>query len=226
MTDPNMSDVFVCLFFSDVNECDVQSPCQHLCYNLIGSFLCQCNQGYELAPDAVSCQGEHTHIRARTHIDADWQTFVHVCFFSMQTLTNAASRAICASTSAWTLPAVTPASVQRDISSRETGFVKVLYPSFCYSSNMIASLSPSLPSSSLNSLKTINPMITTFITKPVSSALAWQHKQKLSFEGRVCEFMCMMVFSEVDFYEARGLAQRVSCYLFSSPTLLSQVQAL
>ncbi|XP_070772069.1 EGF-containing fibulin-like extracellular matrix protein 1 isoform X2 [Enoplosus armatus] len=40
----------------DVNECDVQSPCQHHCYNLIGSFLCQCDQGYELAQDAVSCQ--------------------------------------------------------------------------------------------------------------------------------------------------------------------------
>ncbi|XP_068615840.1 EGF-containing fibulin-like extracellular matrix protein 1 [Brachionichthys hirsutus] len=40
----------------DVNECDVQSPCQHHCYNLIGSFLCQCEQGYELAQDLVSCQ--------------------------------------------------------------------------------------------------------------------------------------------------------------------------
>lgn len=40
----------------DVNECDVQSPCQHHCYNLIGSFLCQCEQGYELAHDSVSCQ--------------------------------------------------------------------------------------------------------------------------------------------------------------------------
>ncbi|XP_008284672.1 EGF-containing fibulin-like extracellular matrix protein 2 isoform X3 [Stegastes partitus] len=40
----------------DVNECDVQSPCQHHCYNLIGSFLCQCDHGYELAQDMVSCQ--------------------------------------------------------------------------------------------------------------------------------------------------------------------------
>uniref|UniRef100_A0A3B5A0D9 EGF containing fibulin extracellular matrix protein 1 n=1 Tax=Stegastes partitus TaxID=144197 RepID=A0A3B5A0D9_9TELE len=39
-----------------VNECDVQSPCQHHCYNLIGSFLCQCDHGYELAQDMVSCQ--------------------------------------------------------------------------------------------------------------------------------------------------------------------------
>ncbi|XP_034040591.1 EGF-containing fibulin-like extracellular matrix protein 1 isoform X3 [Thalassophryne amazonica] len=40
----------------DVNECESQNPCQHHCYNLIGSFLCQCDQGYELAQDSVSCQ--------------------------------------------------------------------------------------------------------------------------------------------------------------------------
>ncbi|XP_056147652.1 EGF-containing fibulin-like extracellular matrix protein 1 isoform X2 [Lampris incognitus] len=43
-------------FCRDVNECETQSPCQHQCYNLIGSFLCQCDQGYELAADSVSCQ--------------------------------------------------------------------------------------------------------------------------------------------------------------------------
>ncbi|KAM9365445.1 EGF-containing fibulin-like extracellular matrix protein 1 isoform 2-T3 [Pholidichthys leucotaenia] len=43
-------------FCRDVNECDVDNPCQHHCYNLIGSFICQCDQGYELAPDVVSCQ--------------------------------------------------------------------------------------------------------------------------------------------------------------------------
>lgn len=50
-----------CLTLSDVNECDTQNPCQHHCYNLIGSYMCQCNQGYELAPDLISCQGKrHT----------------------------------------------------------------------------------------------------------------------------------------------------------------------
>ncbi|XP_076867639.1 EGF-containing fibulin-like extracellular matrix protein 1 isoform X3 [Brachyhypopomus gauderio] len=39
----------------DVNECQVSQPCQHQCYNLMGSFICQCNQGFELAPDSVSC---------------------------------------------------------------------------------------------------------------------------------------------------------------------------
>lgn len=56
------------MLFPDVSECEVQSPCQHLCYNLIGSFLCQCNQGYELAQDAVSCQGENAHTRSHVHI--------------------------------------------------------------------------------------------------------------------------------------------------------------
>lgn len=57
-------------FSPDVNECDVQSPCQHHCYNLIGSFLCQCDQGYELAQNAVSCQGGHAHI----HMAGYWIT--------------------------------------------------------------------------------------------------------------------------------------------------------
>ncbi|XP_069036014.1 EGF-containing fibulin-like extracellular matrix protein 1 isoform X5 [Lepisosteus oculatus] len=40
----------------DVNECEVSNPCQHQCYNMIGSYMCQCDQGYELARDSASCQ--------------------------------------------------------------------------------------------------------------------------------------------------------------------------
>ncbi|XP_077470256.1 EGF-containing fibulin-like extracellular matrix protein 1 [Stigmatopora argus] len=40
----------------DINECETQSPCQHHCYNLVGSFLCRCEPGHELASDLVSCQ--------------------------------------------------------------------------------------------------------------------------------------------------------------------------
>ncbi|XP_040892256.1 EGF-containing fibulin-like extracellular matrix protein 2 [Toxotes jaculatrix] len=39
----------------DVNECVPSSPCQHLCYNLPGSFLCRCDRGYELTSDQLSC---------------------------------------------------------------------------------------------------------------------------------------------------------------------------
>ncbi|KAI1896920.1 hypothetical protein AGOR_G00099840 [Albula goreensis] len=40
----------------DVNECAGENPCQHQCYNIMGSFICQCDQGYELAADSISCQ--------------------------------------------------------------------------------------------------------------------------------------------------------------------------
>ncbi|XP_054885601.1 EGF-containing fibulin-like extracellular matrix protein 1 isoform X2 [Poeciliopsis prolifica] len=40
----------------DVNECEMESSCQHHCYNLIGSFLCQCDHGFEVALDKVSCE--------------------------------------------------------------------------------------------------------------------------------------------------------------------------
>ncbi|XP_062376240.1 EGF-containing fibulin-like extracellular matrix protein 1 isoform X5 [Sardina pilchardus] len=39
----------------DVDECEADTPCEHQCYNLMGSFICQCNQGYELATDSVNC---------------------------------------------------------------------------------------------------------------------------------------------------------------------------
>ncbi|XP_015282405.1 PREDICTED: EGF-containing fibulin-like extracellular matrix protein 1 isoform X2 [Gekko japonicus] len=46
------SDHNVC---QDINECDTGNPCAQLCYNIIGSFLCQCNQGFELSPDRINC---------------------------------------------------------------------------------------------------------------------------------------------------------------------------
>uniref|UniRef100_A0A8C7H0B1 EGF containing fibulin extracellular matrix protein 1 n=1 Tax=Oncorhynchus kisutch TaxID=8019 RepID=A0A8C7H0B1_ONCKI len=41
---------------ADVNECEGSNPCQHQCYNIMGSFICQCEQGYELASNQASCQ--------------------------------------------------------------------------------------------------------------------------------------------------------------------------
>ncbi|XP_029904567.1 EGF-containing fibulin-like extracellular matrix protein 2 [Myripristis murdjan] len=40
----------------DINECESSNPCQHQCYNILGSFICQCEQGYQLAADQLSCQ--------------------------------------------------------------------------------------------------------------------------------------------------------------------------
>ncbi|XP_056135900.1 EGF-containing fibulin-like extracellular matrix protein 2 isoform X2 [Lampris incognitus] len=40
----------------DVNECESSNPCQQHCYNVMGSFICQCDAGYQLASDQLSCQ--------------------------------------------------------------------------------------------------------------------------------------------------------------------------
>ncbi|KAJ6667092.1 hypothetical protein lerEdw1_019096 [Lerista edwardsae] len=48
-----------CVSFLDINECETTNPCAQLCYNIVGSFICQCNQGYELSPDRINCDGEH-----------------------------------------------------------------------------------------------------------------------------------------------------------------------
>jgi len=39
---------------SDVNEC-WQDRCDQVCINQVGSFICDCDQGYMLADDGVSC---------------------------------------------------------------------------------------------------------------------------------------------------------------------------
>lgn len=43
---------------ADVNECDMGAPCEQRCFNSYGTFLCRCNQGYELHRDGFSCSGE------------------------------------------------------------------------------------------------------------------------------------------------------------------------
>ena len=43
---------------SDVNECDMGAPCSQRCYNTYGTFLCRCDQGYELGPDGFACNGK------------------------------------------------------------------------------------------------------------------------------------------------------------------------
>ncbi|XP_028845957.1 EGF-containing fibulin-like extracellular matrix protein 1 isoform X2 [Denticeps clupeoides] len=39
----------------DVDECETSNACEHQCFNLMGSYICQCDQGYELASDSVTC---------------------------------------------------------------------------------------------------------------------------------------------------------------------------
>ena len=42
----------------DVNECNASNGgCNQVCINVIGSFLCSCNTGYELDTDQRTCVG-------------------------------------------------------------------------------------------------------------------------------------------------------------------------
>ena len=46
--------LFICFFYSDINECE-EHRCEQICVNLDGSFLCDCNEDFQLADDKVSC---------------------------------------------------------------------------------------------------------------------------------------------------------------------------
>ncbi len=45
------------LFFNeDIDECGLFSPCDQLCTNTMGSFMCSCNSGYVLQ-NSQTCEG-------------------------------------------------------------------------------------------------------------------------------------------------------------------------
>ncbi|XP_073528509.1 EGF-containing fibulin-like extracellular matrix protein 1 [Phyllobates terribilis] len=39
----------------DIDECSISSFCHHHCVNTLGSYYCQCNIGFQLAPNNYSC---------------------------------------------------------------------------------------------------------------------------------------------------------------------------
>lgn len=41
----------------DVDECET-NPCTHGCLNTYGSFMCTCDEGFELASDGTTCNGK------------------------------------------------------------------------------------------------------------------------------------------------------------------------
>ena len=43
----------------DVDECE-EEPCSHGCFNTYGSYMCNCDEGFELASDGTSCIGKDT----------------------------------------------------------------------------------------------------------------------------------------------------------------------
>ena len=43
---------------ADKNECDTSNGgCAHSCINTIGSYYCECDDGYQLASNGKSCNG-------------------------------------------------------------------------------------------------------------------------------------------------------------------------
>ena len=42
----------------DINECEEQKKCSHMCTNTPGSYVCSCYHGYVLSADGHTCFGE------------------------------------------------------------------------------------------------------------------------------------------------------------------------
>ena len=42
---------------TDLNECNYNNTCDHRCVNTFGSFVCECNSGYQLNDDLMTCSG-------------------------------------------------------------------------------------------------------------------------------------------------------------------------
>lgn len=40
----------------DINECETEKPCDHLCFNTNGSYYCRCKNGFILLNDKQSCR--------------------------------------------------------------------------------------------------------------------------------------------------------------------------
>ena len=52
-----MQILHVCCIVLDINECDGDHGCHHLCNNTDGSFHCYCNPGYVLNSNGTTCEG-------------------------------------------------------------------------------------------------------------------------------------------------------------------------
>ena len=51
------SNYIIVNILTDINECNNNSTCDHRCINTIGSFNCECNSGYQLNDDLMTCSG-------------------------------------------------------------------------------------------------------------------------------------------------------------------------
>ena len=48
---------YLCLSLVDIDEC-TDSICDQNCTNIVGSFICGCNAGFELDSDGQTCNGQ------------------------------------------------------------------------------------------------------------------------------------------------------------------------
>jgi len=60
-TDISYSYTCTYVLLIDFNECD-NGFCEQRCINTIGSFSCECNPGYQLNDDLITCSGIHEYI--------------------------------------------------------------------------------------------------------------------------------------------------------------------
>ena len=119
----------------DVNECDMGAPCSQRCYNTYGTFLCRCDQGYELGPDGFACNGERFVFKGRGAtlrtlggrfplISTSGSTLKRD-FVTAQTSMSAATPATCVSTSVSTSRGGFPVCAQKDTSCKAPGCARV-----------------------------------------------------------------------------------------------------
>lgn len=49
-----------CVFFTDIDECknDTLHDCAHECFNTVGAYKCDCEEGYDLNNDTKTCDGK------------------------------------------------------------------------------------------------------------------------------------------------------------------------
>ena len=53
--------LFIIFFILDIDECgqmqNMINDCEQLCFNLVGSYVCGCQIGYELSENGRNCTG-------------------------------------------------------------------------------------------------------------------------------------------------------------------------
>lgn len=47
---------FTSIFVSDIDECADPDTCSQICINQIGSYKCQCEEGYQVDPATKACK--------------------------------------------------------------------------------------------------------------------------------------------------------------------------